>query len=270
MVSVIMPVHNEKEYVIEAIKSVLSQSFRNFEFIIVDDGSNDGTGKIIDSYSRLDKRIKVIRNKLKMGVGYCINRAAKKSKGIYVARMDADDVMNKDRLAVQVDFMEKNPTVICSGSWMKEIDSEGFAIGKRTTPLNHKKIYETMYYAMAIQNPTLIINKKLIPADFQWCKTDGILDDLDLLFKLLEIGRFANIDRFLMKYRIHDGNLSLSNTKATFFEANLIRKNATRLYRYKPTLKGYILNLLETALVLLLPEKLIYPVYKLINNEKFL
>lgn len=265
-----MPVYNERAFVSESIKSVLSQTFADFEYIIVDDNSDDGTAAILRSFAKKDKRIKLLNNAHRSGVGASINKAILRARGSYIARMDADDVMEGNRLEEQLYFMKENPDTVCSGSWMREIDEKGKVIGFRKPPSNHGKIYETMYFSMGIQNPTLMINRGLVPEGFSWCKTDGILDDLDLLFKLLRFGKFANTEKYLMKYRIHGNNLSLTDTKKTFKEANIIRKNAEKKYGYKPSFKGKTINCIESLIVFLLPEKMIYPVYKLFNNGKFI
>lgn len=266
LVSVIMPVYNGSPFLQESIESVLTQTYKNFEFIIVDDKSIDDSLQVLNTISQSDKRIKVYRNKKHMGVGYTLNLAIAKAKGIYLARMDADDIMATNRLQKQVDFLEKNPDIIAVGSNMYEINEKNQIIGKRTVSTNHQKIYDKMYYIMANQNPTLMINTRLVPKGFNWCKTDGILDDLDLLFKLLQFGKLANIDEFLMYYRIHKNNLSLKNIKKTFAEAKNIRKNAKKNYGYKPSLKAEIIFFLQNLVVSLFPEKYLYLLYKIFRQ----
>lgn len=263
LVSVVMPVYNAEKFLPQAIESVLSQSYKNFEFIIVNDFSFDNSYQICEKYQKIDPRINLFQNKKHQRVGFTLNRAIGQSKGQLLARMDADDIMLPNRLEEQVNYFNKNKGVVCLGSWMKEINEKGEIIGKRVTSLTHKEIYEKMFYKMAIQNPTLMINKNLVPKDFQWCKTDGILDDLDLLFKLFQFGQFANINEYLMLYRIHDNNLSLKNIKETFKEALKIRKNAIKKYGYKPTLKGKIISSFEQLIINLMPSQSLYFLYKI-------
>ncbi len=266
LISVVMPTYNAREFLIQAIKSVLSQSYKNFEFIIVDDCSLDNSYQIIEKYQKIDPRIKLFQNKKHQGVGFTLNQAINQSKGQFITRMDADDIMLPFRLEKQVNYFNKNIEVVCLGSWMKEINEKNEIIGKRITPLTHNEIYEKMFYEMAIQNPTLMINKNLVPKDFQWCKTDGILDDLDLLFKLLQFGQFANINEYLMLYRIHNNNLSLKNIKQTFKEALAIRQNAIKKYHYKPTLKGKIISFFEQLIIKIMPNQSLYFLYKIFKK----
>lgn len=266
LISVIMPVYNTKKYLTASITSVLSQSYKNFELVIVDDSSNDQSYSIAEKFKKNDKRIKLFKNKSHLGVGATLNFAFKQTKGQYIARMDADDVMDPSRLEIQFKYLIKHPDIICLGSFMTEIDEKNKIIGKRTVPINHEKIYERMYFGMGIQNPTLMINKQLVPRNFSWCKTDGILDDLDLLFKLINFGKFGNLNEYLMSYRIHENNLSLKNIKKTFKEALNIRKIAVKKYSYKPTIKSKIIMIIQTIVITLFPEKLLYGLFKLFSK----
>jgi len=266
LVSVVMPVYNAEKFLSQAIESVLYQTHKNFEFIIIDDCSTDNSYQISNKYKKNDSRIKLFKNAKNMGVGYTLNKAISKSKGRYLARMDADDIMDLERLAKQLSFFDKNTNVVCLGSWMTEINEKNQIIDYRITPLKHKQIYEKMLYEMAIQNPSLMINKGLVPKNFIWCKTEGILDDLDLLFKLLQFGEFGNIGEFLMLYRIHDNNLSLKNIKVTFNEALNIRKKAIIKYGYKPTIKGKIISFIEKVAINLLPNQNLYLFYKVFKK----
>ncbi len=118
-ISVVMTVYNSQKYVSEAIKSVLTQSFEDFEFIIVDDGSTDNTCSIIQSFS--DERIKLIQNKHDF-IG-SLNIGMKNAVGKYIARMDADDIMHIDRLKIQYSIMEEYTDVIVCGTWARTFDA---------------------------------------------------------------------------------------------------------------------------------------------------
>jgi len=266
LISVVMPVYNAEKFLSQAIESVLAQTYKNFEFIIVDDCSSDNSYKIIEKYQKTDQRIKLFKNNRHQGVGFTLNYAIKQGTGQFIARMDADDMMDPKRLEKQANYLNQNLNIVCLGSWMKEINEKSEIIGNRVTPLLHKQIYERMFYEMAIQNPTLMINKNYIPKDFEWCKTEGILDDLDLLFKLLQFGEFANIGEYLMLYRIHDNNLSLKDVKKTFYEAQMIRKNAVKKYNYKPTFKAKLIFYIQKLVIACLPEQTLYPLYKLFKK----
>lgn len=266
MISVILPVWNGERFLEASIESILNQSFKDFELIIVDDYSSDDTPIIIKKYSKIDMRIRIFRNSSRRGVGATLNRAIKNSKGKYLARSDADDLMAPDRLEFEVAFLQKHPSVVAVGSWVREINSFGVAIGERKMPITHKGIVEMMFYAMGMQNPSVMFNRGLIPKNFPWCKETGFVDDLDLLFRLIPFGKFANIPKLLVDYRIHDNNLSLKNPKKTFIEAQKIRKMAVARGNYQPTFKARIINLIESIVVGLIPESAVIPGYNLFRK----
>ena len=122
-VSIIMPVYNGEKFLKEAIESILSQTFTDFEFIIVNDGSIDSSLKIIREYANRDSRIKIIDQK-NTGIIGALNNALKASKGTYIARMDSDDISNPDRLKKQIEYIEKENAYLC-GTWAISIDKNG-------------------------------------------------------------------------------------------------------------------------------------------------
>lgn len=113
--SVLMPVYNAEDYLIEAIDSVLNQTYRDFEFIIIDDGSQDGSSHIIKSYS--DPRIKYLRNETNLRISKALNKGIALAGGKYIARMDADDVCHPQRFEQQLTYLEKHPEIDIVGSW---------------------------------------------------------------------------------------------------------------------------------------------------------
>lgn len=116
-VSVIMSVYNSEKYLEDSIKSILNQSFKDFEFIIVNDCSNDNSLKIINKYKENDVRIRLINNSKKINLANSLNKCLKVAKGKYIARMDADDISIKNRLEIQYNFMEENEDIfLCGGS----------------------------------------------------------------------------------------------------------------------------------------------------------
>src|SRR6476620_6374719 len=119
LVSVVMPVYNARKFLAKAISSIISQSLANFELIIINDGSTDGSPEIINSFASTDKRIHVISNPSPLGkAGDAAKELGiKMSKGKYIAIMDADDTAMPNRLEVQYNFMEAHPDIFLCGSW---------------------------------------------------------------------------------------------------------------------------------------------------------
>jgi len=127
-ISMIMSVFNGEKYLREAMDSILNQTFTDFEFIIVNDGSTDNSLSIIRSYS--DKRIQVIDNGQNIGLTRSLNKAIKQARGEYIARQDADDISLPDRLEEQIKYFKKNPDVALLGTSISKIDSNGKILGK--------------------------------------------------------------------------------------------------------------------------------------------
>ena len=108
LVSVITPVYNSKKYLRQSIDSVISQTYDNWEMILTDDGSNDGSWELLESLARTDNRIRLIRNRKNRGSGISRNKAIKLAIGVYIAFLDSDDLWHPDKLKIQIDLMEKN------------------------------------------------------------------------------------------------------------------------------------------------------------------
>ena len=264
LISIVMPVYNAGSFLREALDSVLSQSCKDWEMICVDDASSDNSLEILQEYALTDSRIKVFKNKKNLGVSATTNYAITKCHGQYLARMDADDVMTPDRLEKQIKFLKKNPQVVVLGGQCRLINEKGEKIGQKLFPLNHQEIYKMMYSAMPIQQPTMIINLKLLPKDFSWYeKETNTAEEVDLLFRLFKYGEFANLLDCVLSYRLHGQNLSLKNPKKTFKITYQTRKMAISKYGYTPTLKAKIANFSQYLVVNILPEKAIFPLFGL-------
>lgn len=133
-VSVVMPVYNTEAYVAEAIESILQQTWGDFEFIIVDDGSTDNSLKILQDYQQRDQRIKIIRNQKNAGLGICLQKAVEIAAGEFIARMDADDISTPDRFEKQIRFMDTHPDIGILGGDHWIINNLGIIIGELQYP----------------------------------------------------------------------------------------------------------------------------------------
>src|SRR6266446_9100847 len=158
-VSVVMSVYNGQRFLSEAIQSILRQSFSDFEFVIVDDGSTDKSSGILAEYMRLDGRIRVHRHTNK-GRAISLNIGIELSKGRYIARMDADDVALPNRLKEQVDFMELHPEVgLLSGSY-ERIRSNGRLLDRVRLPLLDDEIRSMMLHSNAMRSEERRVGKE--------------------------------------------------------------------------------------------------------------
>lgn len=208
-ISVIMPVYNGEKYLREAIDSVLNQTFRNFEFIIIDDGSSDSSAEIINSYN--DPRIKYFK-KENSGIADSLNFGIDKSQGEFIARMDCDDICMPNRFERQIKFFEENPELVLVASWATEINS----IGEETEeikypPLKWKKIKRYGLLHNPFIHPTTIFRKDLIKIVGNYSLKFLHNEDYELWTRVIYKYPCMNIDEKLIKYRTHENSVTRKN-----------------------------------------------------------
>jgi glycosyltransferase involved in cell wall biosynthesis len=206
LVSVIMPVYNGDEYLEVTIRSILLQEFRDFEFIIINDGSTDRSEEIVFSFS--DQRIRYYRNDANRGLIYTLNLAVEKARGEYIARIDADDIAQPGRFRSQLNFLDKHPDIALCGSFYKIINKSGEIIDSVELPVNDLDIRTYLLFGncfchSSIMIRTTVMQKHGYSSDYHLC------EDYDLWFRVMSDGhQVANIPSFHTLYRIHGENIS--------------------------------------------------------------
>ncbi len=202
--AVLMPVYNAASFLKEAIDSVLRQSFRDFEFLIIEDGSTDGSLDIIKSYS--DPRIRIIENKKNLGLVESLNKGLNLLACEYIIRMDADDVCMPGRFKKQIGFMDANPDVGVCGSWIEVFSGKNKNL--RPAPTRHEEIFPAMLFNSMIYHPSSILRRSsLNSAGGFYDKSACPAEDYDYWVRLGAEGvRFANIPEALLRYRLHGNN----------------------------------------------------------------
>jgi glycosyltransferase involved in cell wall biosynthesis len=206
-VSVILPAYNAVRYLRQAIDSILLQSYHDFELIVVDDASTDGTRAILNSYS--DPRIVRLNLDKNLGIVGALNAALVLAKGAYIARMDSDDIAMPDRLQRQASFLDTNPDTAIVGSWIR-----GFGDVRRPYihryPLSNAYIQSIQYFENPFAHPSVMIQRIMLDqlekgysAEFPY------VEDWELWSRLTKVGAGANIPEPLIQYRIH----SLSSSR---------------------------------------------------------
>lgn len=235
-ISVVMPVYNSEQYLKESVESILNQSFTDFEFIIMNDGSTDNSAEIIKGYLQ-DSRIKFIDSKENKGNYARRNEGNRLSKGKYICVMDADDIAFTNRLEVQYTTMENNPTVIACGSAYL-IMQQGFCY----RPQAYELIKVMLIFNNMFLHPSLIIRKDVLEEIGFYNEKFYFSADYDLMCRLSVKGKVINLTDILMKYRKHTKQISTEhqNTQSEF-------ANAIRLKYLKRC--GIILNPAEEKLI---------------------
>lgn len=203
-VTVLMSVYNGELYVRQAIDSIVNQTLTDFEFIIIDDCSSDGTSEIIKSYR--DKRIHAVQHTINMGLTKSLNEGIHLSKGIYIARMDADDISLPERLQKQTEFMDNNRDIGVCGSWIKIIRTKS-EIWK--PPKDDAEICSFMLFYNAIYHPTAIIRRDvLIKHNLFYDESFRYGQDYDFWMRISKYSRLANIAKVLVHRRVSHKNRS--------------------------------------------------------------
>lgn len=197
IISVVMPVYNAEKYLNEAIDSILSQTFTDFEFIIINDGSSDGSEAIILSYD--DERIRYIKNNENLQIVKSLNKGITLAKGQYIARMDADDVSLPERLEKQLAFMGKNANIDACGTWMGIIGESNHVW---SYPEKHEEIKAQLLFNTPMSHPTLLFKKSFFD-DFLYKDVSNKAEDYYLWCESIDSKVFANIPNVLYLYRFH-------------------------------------------------------------------
>jgi glycosyltransferase involved in cell wall biosynthesis len=204
IVTVLMPVYNGERYLREAIDSILSQTFRDFEFLIINDGSTDGSVGIINSYT--DSRIRLVNNETNLGRCAAPNKGLDLAKGEYLARMDCDDISLPTRLEKQVDFLIANPDVGVCGTWIRLFMGAENII---KYPLTHEAIKCHLLLGCQLAHSSVMLRKNVFSAHQLYydvnCK---LAEDYDLWTRSSYVTYLANIPEILVKYRWHTEQIS--------------------------------------------------------------
>ena len=211
-VSLVMSVFNGERFLREAVESILNQSFCDFEFIIIDDGSTDNSGSILASYQRSDPRIRTYHQENR-GLIHSLNRGCALAQGKYIARMDADDIAVRDRLTWQFTFMEEHPEVAVLGGAFELIGQTGEVLRVVRHPLEPRELERAILESSAICHPSAFIRKTAFIAAGGY---RNVLDaeDYDLWLRIAEHHPLANLPDILLKYRLHLGQVSVARCRS--------------------------------------------------------
>lgn len=264
-----MPVHNAEQFVTAAITSIISQTYTNWELIVVNDGSTDRSRQISASLAAKDKRIRLISYRHNQGESTAANIGFSHAKGVYIARMDADDIAHPSRLDKQVAFLEKHPQYVVVGTQAFVIDEADVIIGSKTFPKTHQAIYHQYGVLHPMLHPSIMVRRSLLPdPNILWANQAEPNDDYLTLFQLLRQGKFYNLPAKLMYYRMHQRNKSLQQVKQKFINSLKIRYQAVRKFDYPLTTKMVTASIAQSVVVLLLPEWLVVGMFLWLKGMK--
>jgi len=221
LISVIIPVFNGEKHLKESVESVLSQTYQNWELIIINDGSTDNTEKVI--LNQTDKRIRYFFNETNMGIIYSLNRGLDEAKGEFIARLDADDIALPFRLEKQIKFLTGNKEYVLVGSYFHTIDAAGKYLQMVTFPDNDRDarsylLLHNCFCHSSVMMRAAVIKELRYDPEYQIC------EDYDLWYRISGKGKISNIPIFAALYRLHDGNTSQKKKEIMFANVNRINQ----------------------------------------------
>ena len=211
LVSVAMPVYNAEKYLVQAIESVLNQTYPHFELIIINDGSVDRSKEIILSYT--DPRIRYIENPVNLGISKTRNLCVKEARGKYIAVLDNDDVALPTRLEKQVRFLESNNTYALCGTFFHVIDGPGKTSFKIKPPVRNKVVRTFLLFDNCLLNSSVMIRSNLLKEKMY---TEGfdMIEDYYFLYTVSKFKKLSILPFYGVKYRVHGKNTILEKQES--------------------------------------------------------
>lgn len=204
-VTVLMSVYNGEKYLNESIDSMLGQTFKDFEFLIINDGSTDKTAEILKSYN--DPRIRIINNEKNIGLTKSLNKGLRLTRGEYIARQDADDISMPERLEKEVEFLEMHQDYAVVGTFTKIINENSEILSFLERPIEDLKIKEFFKKDNCIVHGSSMIRKACLLDVGFYNELMIRSQDYELWLRLSKKYRLANIDKYLYMWRKHDDNI---------------------------------------------------------------
>ncbi len=228
LVSVVMSVYNGARFLDEAVNSIRAQTFRNWEFLIVDDGSTDASPDILARHARSDARIRILSQK-NAGLIRSLNRGFAEASAAFIARMDADDVSRPYRFEMQLDFLNDNPGVALVGGAIEVIDAQGRPMNVIRLPLTPDRLRAHMLeLGCGLAHPTVLFDRTVLQKTGTFRSAYRHAEDYDLWLRMLEHVQLANLDEILLSYRRHGESVSYKHATQQILSALCARTVAGR------------------------------------------
>jgi len=221
-VSVIMPVYNAEKWLMQSVNSILGQTLTNWELIIVNDGSTDGSAELLSTFT--DSRIRVLHQS-NAGVSAALNKALEYCSGPYIARLDADDVSLPERLQKEVDFLSCNPQYGLLGAAAEKIDQYGNPLGFHRHPLSNMRLQYGLIWDCYFVSSTVMFRRECLQKVGRFYTGTDLFDDYSMWSSIAANYQVANLPDVLLKYRVLDSGLSHTTLNSRARLVNQRKKN---------------------------------------------
>ncbi len=266
-VSILLPVYNGERFIERAIKSVLVQSYRDFELIIIDDCSTDKTPLLIQKYAQLDKRVRPLRNPHNLGIQKTLNHGLKEATGEFIARIDDDDFWTDvNKLKNQIEFLESNPDHVLVGTAVMVVDENSKELFRYQNPQTDGQIRSRILYRNCFAHASVVFRRLAAVAagGYSELPLTHRVEDYDLWLKLGTMGKLANLPDYALGFTLRSGSISWSNKRAQLRQAIAIISRYKGLYpRYRISkLKAWMRYLAYSAFGSLISDKLRLAVFR--------
>ncbi|MGM0407327.1 MAG: glycosyltransferase [Bacteroidota bacterium] len=225
-ISAVMSIYNEpEEWLKESIKSILNQTFTDFEFIIINDNpERQLNNTLLHEYQKKDSRIVIIKNETNIGLTKSLNKGLKRAKGKYIARMDGDDISRRNRFLTQFNFMENNPNIVVCGSWVQNIGNTKKKYRKHLK-IKHLNIFNYFCIHSPFIHPTMFIRNDILKAhNITYNENFKRAQDYRFALDLIFVGQTANIPKVLLYYRNSPEQVSTFFSQDQVSNSKLIRR----------------------------------------------
>ena len=213
LVSIVIPAYNEERYLDATVRSVLDQTFKDFELIIVNDSSTDGTWKKMLDWKKVDKRIVLLNNERNLGIAATLNDGVSSAKGKYIMRIDGGDTAEPTKLEEQIRHLESHKDIAILGTWANVVDEEYKKIGELKLPVAYPDVKKKKYIETVTIHPSVVIRKKVFDEIGMY---DGNYraEDYDFFMRAMHAGyKIENLPKFLFNLMERKGGITISKNR---------------------------------------------------------
>jgi glycosyltransferase involved in cell wall biosynthesis len=224
-ISIVMPVRNGAAWLAESVASIRAQDFASFEFLIVDDGSEDSTAALLAGFAAADPHIRVF-HQAPQGIVAALNAAIAQARAPYLARLDADDRARPDRLGKQFAFMEAHPEIGLLGTWAEVIDGAGTRVGRLTPPVDPARLARVLERTNPFVHSSVMMRTALVRRLGGYRSAFRAAEDYDLWLRMAEAAGIANLAEDLVQYRRHAASQSQRDALRQAFSVRLAQRSA--------------------------------------------
>jgi glycosyltransferase involved in cell wall biosynthesis len=228
LVSVVMSVYDGRPYLKEAVRSILDQTFGDFEFIIINDGSKDGSKETLDRLSETDDRIRLVHQENR-GLTPSLNRGLNLARGKYIARMDADDISHPERLKRQIDFLETNPEIGVVGTWIEWVTPEGEPKMVWRLPTDPDLIAWKLLFNTCLDHPSIVARNSLLEELGGYAEWAICAQDYELWTRAVRQSQLANMPQVLLKHRQHEEAITMKERSG---QIQVVCRAAANLHQF--------------------------------------